>query len=68
MAGPAKKPTKQAEVKKKKPYHIYKAYSIQGDKIVRKGGMCPKCECSLLAVHKDRKSCGKCGYMEKLAK
>lgn len=56
---------KQAAVKKGKTYQIYKAYEIQGNKLIRKGGLCPKCEGSLLANHKDRKSCGKCGYMEK---
>ncbi len=49
---------------KGKTYKIYKAYQIQGDKLIRKGGMCPKCEGSLLALHKDRKSCGRCGYVE----
>ncbi|MBN2420838.1 30S ribosomal protein S27ae [Candidatus Woesearchaeota archaeon] len=64
----AKKPASKgaAPAKKGKSYHVYKAYKIEGDKLIRKGGMCPKCEGSLLALHKDRKSCGKCGYMEKL--
>ena len=67
MAAPAKKPAaKGGEVKKKPAYRINKAYTIQGDKLLRKGGMCPKCEGSLLALHKDRKSCGRCGYMERL--
>jgi len=57
---------KKAEEKKKRIYRIHKAYKIEGDKLIRKGGFCPKCEGSLLAVHKDRKSCGRCGYMEKL--
>jgi len=57
---------KKADTKKKKSYQIYKAYQIEGGKLTRKGGLCPKCEGSLLALHKDRKSCGRCGYMEKL--
>ncbi len=65
MAAPAKKAA-VAPVKKGKTYKIYKAYRIEGSKLVRKGGMCPKCESSLLALHKDRRSCGKCGFMEKL--
>jgi ubiquitin-small subunit ribosomal protein S27Ae len=62
MAAPKVAPV----VKKGKTYQIYKAYKVEGNKVVRKGGMCPKCEGSLLALHKDRKSCGKCGYMERL--
>jgi small subunit ribosomal protein S27Ae len=63
----AKKPAKgAAPVKKGKSYQIHKAYKIDGDRLTRKGGLCPKCEGSLLALHKDRKSCGKCGYMERL--
>lgn len=42
------------EVKKQKP----KAYAP--------GKYCPKCGTGVrLAEHKDRRSCGKCGYMEK---
>lgn len=50
--------------KKGKSYQIYKAYEVKGDRLMRKGGLCPKCGTSLLANHKDRKTCGKCGYME----
>jgi small subunit ribosomal protein S27Ae len=57
---------KPAPVKKGKSYQIYKAYKIEGGRLIRKGGMCPKCEGSLLGLHKDRKSCGKCGYTEML--
>ena len=63
MAAPKQAP--KAAVKGKS-YQIYKAYKVDGSKLVRRGGMCPKCEASLLALHKDRKSCGKCGYMERL--
>lgn len=59
-----KKPA--APVKKGKSYQVYKAYKVEGNRLIRKGGLCPKCEGSLLALHKDRKSCGKCGYMERL--
>ena len=40
-------------------------YEIADGKIVRKRQFCPKEECGpgvFLAVHKDRVSCGKCGY------
>ena len=40
-------------------------YEIQDDKIVRKKRNCPKCgDGTFLAQHKDRESCGKCGYTE----
>ncbi|MEK6886940.1 MAG: 30S ribosomal protein S27ae [Nanoarchaeota archaeon] len=64
MAAPNKAAPKA--VAKGKSYQIYKAYKVEGNKLIRKGGLCPKCEGSLLAHHKDRKSCGKCGYMERI--
>ncbi|MCK4718340.1 MAG: 30S ribosomal protein S27ae [Thermoplasmata archaeon] len=40
-------------------------YKIEGDKIVRNRQFCPKCGAGVfLAEHKDRVSCGKCGYTE----
>jgi len=39
-------------------------YKVEDDKLVR-GEFCPNPRCGpgiFLAVHKDRKSCGKCGY------
>ncbi len=60
-----KAPVKEA---KKKTYKIYKAYRVENGKLIRRGGLCPKCGDSLLALHKDRKSCGKCGYTEMLKK
>ncbi|MBI5227974.1 30S ribosomal protein S27ae [Candidatus Micrarchaeota archaeon] len=48
-AAPAKKPVAKAKPK------AYKA-----------GKFCPKCGAGVhLADHKDRRSCGKCGYFEK---
>jgi ubiquitin-small subunit ribosomal protein S27Ae len=50
---------------KKRPSQKWKAYSIEGDRIVRKLKSCPKCgEGVHLGQHKDRASCGKCGYTE----
>jgi len=55
------------EEKKKPAYQIYKIYDVKGDKVERKNNACPKCGPGFfLANHKDRKSCGRCGYMEKL--
>ncbi|MEW5760218.1 MAG: 30S ribosomal protein S27ae [Candidatus Thermoplasmatota archaeon] len=40
-------------------------YKVEGSKVVRIGEWCPKCGAGVfLAQHKDRKSCGKCGYTE----
>ncbi len=40
-------------------------FKVEGDKIVRQRKNCPKCgEGVFLADHKDRVSCGKCGYTE----
>jgi len=65
MAKPAGKPTgKGAPVPKGKQYHIYKVYEVTGNSIKRKNKSCPKCSV-FMASHKDRWTCGKCGYMEK---
>jgi small subunit ribosomal protein S27Ae len=40
-------------------------FKVEGGKIVRQRKNCPKCgEGVFLADHKDRLSCGKCGYTE----
>ncbi len=64
----AKSKDKKAKVKEKKPgYKIHKAYKIEGDKIVSKNKTCPKCgQGTFMAKHKDRWTCGKCAYMEKI--
>jgi small subunit ribosomal protein S27Ae len=42
-----------------------KYYEIEGDKLIRTHRTCPRCgEAVFLAQHKDRFSCGKCGYTE----
>jgi len=49
--------------KPKKPNQVWKLYD--GDK--RKNKTCPKCGAGVfLAAHKDRMTCGKCHYMEKV--
>ena len=41
------------------------AYKVSGDKVERTKPVCPKCGAGVfMAVHKDRTSCGKCGYTE----
>ena len=44
-------------------------YSIDDGKLVRKAEFCPNPNCGpgiFLALHSDRKSCGRCGYTEKI--
>lgn len=54
--------------KPKKPNQIWKIYEKKGDVVERKNKTCPKCGAGhYMAKHKDRETCGKCGYMEKTA-
>lgn len=44
---------------------VHKHYKIENGKIERINKTCPKCGPGVyLAEHKDRRSCGKCGYSE----
>lgn len=44
-------------------------YKVEGGKLVRQRKACPKCgPGTFLAQHKDRTSCGRCGYTEMAAK
>jgi len=53
------------EKKPKKPNQVWTLY----DKDKRKNQSCPKCGAGIfLAAHKDRLTCGKCHYMEKISK
>jgi small subunit ribosomal protein S27Ae len=59
MAG--KKPKKP-----KKPNQVWKLYVKEGEGVKKKNKTCPKCGAGyFMAAHKDRVTCGKCGYMEK---
>ncbi len=50
-----------AAAKKSDSMQVWKLY----DKGTRKNKFCPKCGAGFfLAQHKDRVSCGKCGYAE----
>jgi ubiquitin-small subunit ribosomal protein S27Ae len=63
---PAKKPAagKAPAAKKGKP--VSRMYEVSGHSIKRKNKSCPKCGAgTFLSNHKDRSSCGKCGYMER---
>ncbi len=48
---------------KHKPVQVWKCYSIEGGKLVRKKRICPRCG-SFMAEHEDRYTCGNCGYTE----
>ena len=66
----AKKSAKPKDEKKQKKKKIeskrYQLYESKGDKLERKNPFCPKCGPGhFMANHKDRITCGKCGYMEK---
>jgi small subunit ribosomal protein S27Ae len=51
--------------KPKKESKRWEKYEAQGDKISRKNKFCPKCGPGyFLANHKNRLTCGKCGYVE----
>ena len=42
-----------------------KLYEVSGNSVKRKSAFCPKCGPGVfMGVHKDRTSCGKCGYTE----
>ena len=70
MAKKPKSGIKGKKQKKKKPsVRKHTQYVIKGDKVERKGRVCPKCGPGVfMGAHKDRYTCGKCGYMEKIKK
>ena len=44
---------------------VYKFYSVDGNKIARSKRDCPRCGRGVfMAEHKDRYTCGKCGFTE----
>ena len=67
MAAPAAAPAKKKVNVKKGPVSVSKkdAYKVSGNKAERVKPTCPKCGPGIfMATHKDRVSCGKCGYTE----
>jgi len=56
---------KKKDRKKKPGSHKYQHYEAKGDKVERKQKFCPKCGVGVfMAKHKDRETCGQCGYTE----
>ncbi len=53
---------KKKQRKNKEPSKLWEHYKMVDGKLVR-DPMCPKCSV-FLAQHKDRLTCGKCGYTE----
>lgn len=44
---------------------VYKFYKVQGDNVSRTKRDCPRCgKGTFMAEHKDRFTCGKCGFTE----
>ncbi|MBU0461873.1 MAG: 30S ribosomal protein S27ae [Nanoarchaeota archaeon] len=60
-----KKPDKGKAVARKPTSKKYKLYEAAGEGVKRKSSFCPKCGVGIfMAQHKDRETCGKCGYTE----
>jgi small subunit ribosomal protein S27Ae len=67
MAADKKAPAKGKAPVKKKSYKYSANYEVSGTSVKRKKKSCPKCGAGVfLAEHKDRRTCGKCSYMERV--
>jgi small subunit ribosomal protein S27Ae len=46
-------------------FGVHRFYSIDGDKVTRNRRDCPRCgKGAFMAQHRDRYTCGKCGFTE----
>lgn len=64
-AAPGAAPAKTAAPakKKRKESPVYKFYQVKGGKVDRLRKECPRCGRGVfLGEHRDRLTCGKCGY------
>ncbi|MBN2458193.1 30S ribosomal protein S27ae [Candidatus Woesearchaeota archaeon] len=53
--------------KPKKTSKVSNNYTVSGGKLETKNKTCPKCGAGVfMAKHKDRLTCGRCHYMEKI--
>ncbi|MGE0242873.1 MAG: 30S ribosomal protein S27ae [Nitrososphaeraceae archaeon] len=58
-----------ADKKKQKDSQVYKFFNVQSDKVERIKRDCPRCGKGVfMAAHKDRYTCGKCGFTEFIQK
>ena len=58
---------KKKEKKSKKTSKVSNNYKVSGENLERNNKFCPKCGLGVfMAKHKDRLTCGKCKYMEKV--
>ncbi len=56
---------KKGAEKKEKKTGKYSKYDFKGSNIERKNIFCPKCGAGVfMAMHKDRQTCGKCGFTQ----
>jgi small subunit ribosomal protein S27Ae len=63
VAAPAPAPRGKKKRKPKVSPQVYKFYKVQGDSLKRLKQDCPRCgKGRFLAEHKNRLSCGNCGY------
>ncbi|MBS3062128.1 MAG: 30S ribosomal protein S27ae [Candidatus Diapherotrites archaeon] len=52
-------------VEKEKKIQKSSFYEVDNDKVKRKNLFCPKCGAGVfMAAHKDRNTCGKCGFTQ----
>ncbi|MEX2682836.1 MAG: 30S ribosomal protein S27ae [Candidatus Sigynarchaeota archaeon] len=64
-AGKGAKPAAAAPAKKKVKGVPKKIYAVQGNKLTRTKTECPKCGTGyFMAVHYNRRTCGKCSYTQ----
>jgi ubiquitin-small subunit ribosomal protein S27Ae len=62
-AKPAEAKAAPAKKKERNESPVYKFYEVKSGKVNRLRKECPRCGRGVfLAEHKDRLSCGKCGY------
>lgn len=62
-AAPAPAPRGKKKRKPKVSPQVYKFYKVEGDSLKRLKQDCPRCgKGRFLAEHKNRLSCGNCGY------
>ncbi|MBI5002323.1 30S ribosomal protein S27ae [Candidatus Woesearchaeota archaeon] len=60
---------KDAKKKKTHGSKLWKAYKVEGDRVVRLKKFSPKAGTGyFMAEHKDRRTCGKTSYMEKITR